>query len=123
MTARIAEPHILFTVVLGVLVGNPAPKAAWRAGAWPIPADSTQPKITSSICDAFTPASATAALMATAPSCGAVTVAKAPWKAPTGVRRAAKITTGSGFMTHFRGIAGPLSIAAATPLWRERLAH
>jgi hypothetical protein len=78
MTARMAEPHILFTVLLGVLVGKPAPKAAWRAGAWPMPADRTQPMITSSISEAFTPESATAALMATAPSSGALNVAKAP---------------------------------------------
>jgi hypothetical protein len=78
MTARMAEPHILFTVVLGVLVGSPAAKAAWRAGAWPMPADRTQPMITSSTSEGLTPASATAALMATAPNCGAVTVANAP---------------------------------------------
>src|ERR1700753_2812161 len=78
ITARIAEPHILLTVVLGVLVGNPAPRAAWRAGAWPRPADSTHPMITSSTSDAFTPESDRAALMAAAPSCGAVTVVKAP---------------------------------------------
>src|SRR5580698_7432617 len=100
MTARIAEPHILFTVVLGVLVGNPAPNAAWRAGAWPSPADSTQPMITSSTSDALTPESDRAALIAAAPSCGAVTAVNAPWKAPTGVRRALKITTGSDFIKY-----------------------
>src|SRR6202789_3150003 len=106
ITARIAEPHILLTVVLGTLDGIPAPKAAWRAGAWPIPAESTQPMMTSSISATATPESASAALIATAPNCGAVTVAKAPWKAPTGVRRAAKITTGSEIMQAFHGGEG-----------------
>ena len=47
LLARIAacmpEPHILLTVVASTDVGRPAPRAAWRAGAWPSPADSTQP--------------------------------------------------------------------------------
>src|ERR1017187_9707262 len=101
-----AEPHILLTVVAGTLAGNPAPSAAWRAGAWPIPADRTQPMMTSSTSAPATPESTSAALMAAEPSCGAVTVAKAPWKAPTGVRRAAKITTGSEFIGHFRVLPG-----------------
>jgi hypothetical protein len=99
--ARIAEPHILLTVVVGTLVGIPAPIAAWRAGAWPSPAERTQPMMTSSIWETATPESARAALMATDPNCGAVTVLKAPWKLPTGVRRAAKITRGSELMVDF----------------------
>src|SRR6267378_4671008 len=106
MTARIADPHILLTVVDGMPAGIPPPKAACRAGAWPIPADKTQPMMTSSICEAATPESASAALMATDPSCGAVTAAKAPWKAPTGVRRAARMTTGSEFMRQFHDLLG-----------------
>src|ERR1700681_1727751 len=62
--------------------------------------------MTSSICDAATPESASAALIAAEPSCGAETVANPPWKAPTGVRRAAKITTGSDFIGHFRVLPG-----------------
>src|ERR1700736_5777506 len=68
--------------------------------------------MTSSIWEAATPESAIAALMATDPSWGAVTVANAPWKAPTGVRRAAKITTGSEFMRLFRIWLGMPSITA-----------
>ena len=41
------EPHILLTVVQGTELGRPAPSAAWRAGAWPRPAGSTQPISTS----------------------------------------------------------------------------
>ena len=37
ITARMAEPHILLTVVEGTPAGSPAPKAACRAGAWPRP--------------------------------------------------------------------------------------
>ena len=48
ITAFMPEPHILLTVVAGTLSAMPAPTAAWRAGAWPRPAGSTQPKITSS---------------------------------------------------------------------------
>src|ERR1019366_6691054 len=98
ITARMADPHILLTVVVGTPAGMPAPKAAWRAGAWPSPAESTQPMITSSISAALTPESAIAALMATAPSCGALRLARAPWKAPTGVRLALRMTMGSELM-------------------------
>ncbi len=49
MVAFIPEPHILLIVVQPVVKGKPAPSAAWRAGAWPRPAGSTQPMITSSI--------------------------------------------------------------------------
>src|ERR1700691_2913874 len=100
-----AEPHILLTVVAGVPGGNPAPSAACRAGAWPIPADRTQPMMTSSICPPATPESASAALMAAEPSCGAVTVKKALGRPPPGGRRPAKITTGSDFIGHVPSIA------------------
>src|SRR5437868_10014445 len=73
IAAFIAEPHILFTVVDGVDLSRPAFIAAWRAGAWPWPAESTQPKITSSTSLGFTPACSTAALMAVAPSSDADT--------------------------------------------------
>ena len=47
MAAFIPEPHILLIVVQPVPSGSPAPSDAWRAGAWPWPAGSTQPMITS----------------------------------------------------------------------------
>ena len=48
------EPHILLTVVQPAASGRPAPSAAWRAGAWPRPAGSTQPIRTSSTLSAAT---------------------------------------------------------------------
>ena len=98
------EPHILLTVVAGTDCARPAASAAWRAGAWPRPAGSTQPKITSSIASPLTPASASAARAAAAPSCGAVTADSAPWKLPIGVRRAERITIFSGMA----GVSGGL---------------
>ena len=48
IAAFMPEPHILLTVVQPAPSGRPAPSAAWRAGAWPSPAGSTQPMRTSS---------------------------------------------------------------------------
>ena len=50
IAAFMPEPHILLTVVQPVASGRPAPSDAWRAGAWPCPAGSTQPMMTSSTC-------------------------------------------------------------------------
>ncbi len=93
MMAFMPEPHILLMVVVGTLVGRPAPSAAWRAGAWPSPAGNTQPMMTSCTSAAAMPAFSSAPLMAALPSCGAVAGASAPWKAPMGVRCAATMTT------------------------------
>src|SRR6187455_272579 len=89
MMAFMPEPHILLMVVVGTPTGMPAPSAAWRAGAWPRPAGNTQPMMTSCTSLPLTPAAASAPLMAAVPSCGAVTGASTPWKAPMGVRWAA----------------------------------
>jgi hypothetical protein len=70
------EPHTLFTVVQPAASGRPAPSAAWRAGAWPWPAGSTQPMITSSTCSGLRPARSTAALIAIAAELGAGQAAK-----------------------------------------------
>ena len=43
MAACMPEPHILFTVVAWQDWDSPAPRAAWRAGAWPSPPGRTQP--------------------------------------------------------------------------------
>ena len=48
IAAFIAEPHILLTVVQPAESGTPALSEACRAGAWPWPAGSTLPMITSS---------------------------------------------------------------------------
>ncbi len=68
IAARMPEPHILLTVVQPTPTGRPAPSAACRAGAWPCPAGSTQPMMTSSTCSGRTPARRNAAPMATEPS-------------------------------------------------------
>src|SRR5258708_3939141 len=92
IVAFMPEPHILLTVVAGVALSRPAPNAAWRAGAWPWPAPSTLPKIRSSTSSGFTPACSMAALMATEPSCEAVTLPNLPCMEPIGVRFAPTIT-------------------------------
>ena len=78
IAARMPEPHILFTVVQPAASGSPAPRLAWRAGAWPCPAGSTQPMMTSSTCSGFKPARSTAALIATLPSWAQLRDAKSP---------------------------------------------
>lgn len=42
------EAQTLLIVVQGTCIGIPAPKEAYRAGAYPTPAETTFPKITSS---------------------------------------------------------------------------
>ena len=93
ITAFSAEPHILFTVVAGTDTGTPAPTAAWRAGAWPSPAGSTHPRMTSSRSAPLMPADSRAARTAALPSCTAVSGASAPRNAPIGVRLAETMTT------------------------------
>src|SRR5216110_867429 len=98
IAAFIPEPHILFTVVQPVASGRPAPSEAWRAGAWPCPAGSTQPMMTSLTSSAPIFARSTAARMAAAPSSGAAKPLSSPWNAPIGVRAAETMTIGSVFM-------------------------
>src|ERR1700682_6312077 len=92
MAAFMPEPHILLTVVAGVLLSSPGPRAAWRAGAWPWPAPSTLPKIRSSTSVGLTPACSIALLIAVAPSCEAVTELNLPCIEPMGVRLAPTMT-------------------------------
>ena len=68
MVAFMPEPQTLLTVVAPVASGSPAPRAAWRAGAWPWPAGSTQPISTSSIRSGASVARSSAARIACAPS-------------------------------------------------------
>src|ERR1700736_3867250 len=93
ITAFSPEPHILLMVVAGTLKGTPASSAAWRAGAWPRPAGSTHPMMTSCTSAPLTPALSSAALMAALPSCTAVRGESAPRNAPMGVRLADTMTT------------------------------
>ena len=95
IAAFMPEPHILLMVVAPAASGKPAPIAAWRAGAWPWPAGSTQPMRISSTLSAAIPARSTAAEIARAPSAGALTSFKSPRKPPIGVRAAPTMTMGS----------------------------
>src|SRR5712691_6452974 len=98
IAAFIPEPHILFTVVQPAASDRPAPSEAWRAGAWPCPAGSTQPMITSCTSSGEILARSTAARIAAAPSSGAAKPFSSPWKAPIGVLAAETMTIGSGCM-------------------------
>src|SRR5436305_1846 len=95
ITARIPEPQTLLRVRAPVATGQPAAIAAWRAGACPWPAGSTQPMLTCWISSALRPARSMAAAIARAPRAGAERPESAPWKTPVGVRTALKITTSS----------------------------
>jgi hypothetical protein len=95
IVAFIAEPHILLIVVQPASQGMPAPWAAWRAGAWPWPAGSTQPMMTSSTSVRLAPDPASAPRTATAPSAGAATSFRLPCRPPIGVRAAPVMTIGS----------------------------
>src|SRR5258706_2570475 len=92
IAAFMPEPHILLTGGGGVFLSRPAPSAAWRAGAWPCPAPRTLPKMRSSTSFGLTPACSIAPLIATAPSCEAVTELNLPCIEPMGVRFAPTMT-------------------------------
>src|SRR5687768_6359316 len=92
-TARRPEPQTWLTPQAGTSFGMPAAIDAWRAGFWPWAAVSTWPRMTSDTSSGATLACSRAASIATRPSSWAGVVAKAPRKAPTGVRLAAVMTT------------------------------
>jgi hypothetical protein len=48
MTAFKPEPETLLTVTAGTVAGTPPEIAAWRAGAWASPAETTFPMMASS---------------------------------------------------------------------------
>ncbi len=78
IAAFMPEPHILLIVVQPTESGMPAPIEACRAGACacPCPADNILPMMTSSISSPLSPARATAARIASAPSSEAVAFCK-----------------------------------------------
>ena len=93
ITAFMPEPHILLMVVAGMLERQAGIDCRLARRAWPRPAGSTQPKITSSIRLGPRPASASAAAGGSGTELGGVDRANTPWKAPIGVRRAAAMTS------------------------------
>src|ERR1700722_6580367 len=95
IVAFMPEPQTLLMVVAPVGSGSLAPRAAWRAGAWPCPAGSTQPKNTSSIFSGDNLPRSSAAPMTWEPSACALNGDNSPMKRPKGVRAAETMTTGS----------------------------
>ena len=92
MTAFRPLPQTLLMVMAETPCGSPAFNAACRAGFCPLPAVSTWPKITSSICDASRCARSNAARITMAPSSGAATEASDPPNLPIAVLTAETIT-------------------------------
>jgi len=92
MMAFMPEPQTLLMVVAPAASGMPAARAAWRAGAWPRLAGSTQPMMTSDTSAAGTPDCSSAAAMAAAPSVGVGTPLNWPRNEPMAVRLAAAMT-------------------------------
>lgn len=86
--ALIPEEQTLLMVVQSVDKGRPARTAAWRAGAWPRPAEQTLPKYTEWMDSGGSDALSKAALMAMEPSWVAERWEREPWKEPSGVRQA-----------------------------------
>ena len=93
MTARIPEPQTLWSVTAPVDFGSPAQMAAWRAGAWPMPACKTLPRITWSTLWPGTSARSRQDFKVRAPSSGAARDERDPRKLPTGVRAAESTRT------------------------------
>jgi hypothetical protein len=87
------EPHTLLMVMAPAETGRPALITHWRAGAWPMPAESTLPRITRSTSSGFAPARTMASLTAIAPRSEAENDENAPWNIPIGVRAAPAMTT------------------------------
>src|SRR5882672_4842577 len=92
ITAFKPEPQTLLMVKAATLGGRPAPRAAWRAGACPRPAETTLPMMTSSTASGVKPARATASFTTIEPSWGAVKPFNAPRNLPVGNRTAERIT-------------------------------
>ena len=81
ITAFMPEPHTLLIVVPARRTEGRHRRAAWRAGAWPRPAGSTQPIRVSSMSPGVMPARLTASPIAAAPSSGAAASGKLALKA------------------------------------------
>ena len=92
ITALSPEPQTLLTVSAATWSDRPPWSAAWRAGAWPTPAETTLPMMASSTSAGSMPARRTASRMAMAPSCGAVKPLSDPRNRPVGMRTADAMT-------------------------------
>src|SRR6185436_4303092 len=92
MIAFMPDPHTLLIVVQPTDFGMPAASEAWRAGAWPRLAGSTQPMMTSETSAPATPDCSSAALIAVAPSVVVGTPVNWPSMEPIAVRLAPAMT-------------------------------
>ncbi len=90
-TAFMPLAQTLLMVVQGASLLMLAPKAAWRAGAWPRPAWRTLPMRTSSTWVESSWAFSRAPVMAMLPSLVAGTVERLPRNEPMGVRAAERM--------------------------------
>src|SRR5579875_1632819 len=106
MIAFMPEPHTLLMVVQPVATGRPAASEAWRAGAWPRLAGSTQPISTSLTSAGATPDCCSAAAIAAAPRVGVGTPVYWPRKEPMAVRLAPAMTTSDMGTLRWTGHAG-----------------
>ncbi len=104
ITAFSPEPQTLLIVRAATEGGRPARIAAWRAGAWPRPAETTFPRMTSSTCSGASPARATASRTTRAPRAGAAKPFRDPRNFPVG-RRTAERMTDSRIARSFRRTA------------------
>src|SRR5712691_13310670 len=92
ITALRPEPHTLLIVSAATWSGSPPWSAAWRAGLWPSPAETTLPMMHSSTICGSMPARRTASATTSAPSWVAVNPFSAPRNFPVGVRTAETMT-------------------------------
>src|SRR5690606_24289652 len=125
------EPQTLLMVVQPTPLGRPAASDAWRAGAWPRLAGSTQPMITSDTSSTLMPACSIAPRIAVAPRVGVGTPVNWPSMEPMAVRLAPTMTmslmedSGTAWGS---GIIAPARVARQTgagtlarpPEWRYR---
>ncbi len=103
MIAFMPEPQTLLIVVQPADFGSPAASEAWRAGAWPRLAGSTQPMMTSPTSAAGTPDCSSAALIAVAPSVVVGTPVNWPSMEPMAVRLAPTMTMSDMTIPWFGG--------------------
>src|SRR5512143_227546 len=92
MIAFMPDPQTLLIVVQPTDFGMPAASDAWRAGAWPRLAGSTQPMMTSETSAPATPDCSSAALIAVAPSVVVGTPVNWPSIEPNAMRLAPAMT-------------------------------
>ena len=92
ITALRPEPQTLLMVSAATWSARPPLSAAWRAGAWPSPPETTLPMMHSSTLPGSMPARVTASRTTRAPSAGAGKSLRVPRNLPVGTRTALTMT-------------------------------